>query len=406
MRDLAVAVAAACSVGFAAYLWSVRRRRGCHASHLGLRADGVIFTGTGCSSGLPLVQCTLSVPHSSCTACRPALQGGPANKNWRGNVGALIRFTDPGGVVRHIQIDCGKTFRDTVMLRVYREHGIQFIDALLLTHDHADAVGGIDEVRALQKFDPVTFEIDTPIRVLCDRRTLTRLRHMYPYLHPKRPGALAFAQSALVCKACELDWEPPPGAAAPSASPAPSRTTPPTAAAPSADGGGVKRFVAKIDWEAFGGGALEQVSAVDIHGLEITCLPVWHGEDYISFGFGWGPEHARVVYLSDYTALCPSTEALLTSWASQGSIALLVLDALRMSGAHPVHATGDESIELARRLRPTQALLVGMGHSMEHEATNQQLHRLKQEGLDIQLAFDGQFVPLELSASARASCEG
>lgn len=141
------------------------------------RASGLIFTGTGCSSGLPLVPCTLKAPHPTCTSCGPALRGGPSNPNWRGNVGALIRFTDASGTLRHVQIDCGKTYREVATLRVYREHGVQHLDALVLTHDHADAVGGLDELRAMQPFDPVTYEVKESIRVLCDRRTLTRLRH-------------------------------------------------------------------------------------------------------------------------------------------------------------------------------------------------------------------------------------
>ena len=75
-------------------------------------------------------------------------------------------------------------------------------------------------------------------------------------------------------------------------------------------------------------------------------------------------------------------------------------------------------MELARRLRPRytrlvgvkelptkclltvtavhrRTLLVGMGHALEHHATNRRLRRLwREEQLDVQLAFDGMFVPL------------
>ena len=115
-------------------------------------------------------------------------------------------------------------------------------------------------------------------------------------------------------------------------------------------------------------------------------------------GHLWPPA-ARVVYISDYTMpLLPPTDALLTQWGAAGEIALLVLDALRMQGAHPVHATAEESIALARRIRPARTLLVGMGHGMEHAATNRRLRRLwHDERLDVQLAYDSQFVPLSLS---------
>ena len=144
--------------------------------------DGLIFTGTGCSSGLPLVGCTLRTASApkGCQACDRAVRHGPSDPNWRGNVGALLRFQS-GGVTRHVQIDCGKTFRDTTVLRVYRKFGVKERDALILTHDHADAVGGLDEVRSMQSMDAAT-----PLRCLCDRRTLTRLRHAFPYLFPQR----------------------------------------------------------------------------------------------------------------------------------------------------------------------------------------------------------------------------
>ena len=54
-------------------------------------------------------------------------------------------------------------------MRVYRQHGVKAIDGLLLTHDHADALGGLDELRSLQPYDAVTMEVGTAIR--CALRT-------------------------------------------------------------------------------------------------------------------------------------------------------------------------------------------------------------------------------------------
>ena len=48
-------------------------------------------------------------------------------------------------------------------MRVYKEHGVDSIDALILTHDHADAIGGLDELRSLQHFCPKTFEVTSSI---------------------------------------------------------------------------------------------------------------------------------------------------------------------------------------------------------------------------------------------------
>ena len=169
----------------AAFLLHHRRRRRAPPPD----APGLIFTGTGCSSGLPLTGCTLGQEWApkGCQACGPALRHGRSDPNWRGNVGALLRFKDAAGRVRLVQIDCGKTYREVTAMGVYKQHGVKAIDALLLTHDHADAIGGLDELRSLQPYDPVTMEVGTAIRCVCDRRTLTRCRHMFPYLFPKRP---------------------------------------------------------------------------------------------------------------------------------------------------------------------------------------------------------------------------
>ena len=160
-----VAIAGVATVAAAAaFLLHHRRRRRAPPPD----APGLIFTGTGCSSGLPLTGCTLGQEWApkGCQACGPALRNGRSDPNWRGNVGALLRFKDAAGRVRLVQIDCGKTYREVTAMRVYRQHGVKAIDALVLTHDHADAIGGLDELRSLQPYDPVTMEVGTAVLTL------------------------------------------------------------------------------------------------------------------------------------------------------------------------------------------------------------------------------------------------
>ncbi|PFH38269.1 hypothetical protein BESB_006100 [Besnoitia besnoiti] len=66
--------------------------------------------------------------------------------NHRNNVSAALRI---GG--KTILIDCGKTFREAA-LAYFPPNQISTLDAVLLTHDHQDAVGGIDDLRDLQHF--------------------------------------------------------------------------------------------------------------------------------------------------------------------------------------------------------------------------------------------------------------
>lgn len=211
------------------------------------------------------------------------------------------------------------------------------------------------------------------------------------YLFPRRPAKLAheapFSRMNSLEEFLKLEREcglAPPSAAAPAPTPV------------------VQRFVARLEWSRFP----EDATPFSVEGLVVRALPVMHGADYTSFGFAFGGVGSRVVYLSDYTELLPPTAALLDAWsregdATTGGIALLVLDALTRDYKSPVHASLEQSIELARRYRPARTLCVGMGDELEHVATNAWLRQLmRDEGLDVQLAHDGLLVPLDLRAGS------
>ena len=75
----------------------------------------------------------------------------------------------------------GKTLRDTV-LKNFPRLNISTIDALLLTHGHADAMMGLDDLRDLQIVSevrengkPVGYASKTgPIRIISNAATLQR----------------------------------------------------------------------------------------------------------------------------------------------------------------------------------------------------------------------------------------
>jgi phosphoribosyl 1,2-cyclic phosphodiesterase len=77
------------------------------------------------------------------------------------------------GSVKHVLIDAGKTFYES-SLQWFPLYGIDKIDAVVLTHGHADAMLGLDDLRPWTK--------DAPIPVYLSQETLSVVRHAFPYL--------------------------------------------------------------------------------------------------------------------------------------------------------------------------------------------------------------------------------
>ena len=97
------------------------------------------FLGTGTSQGVPVIGCRCRVCTSS------------DRRDDRLRTSAMVEAGD----VR-IVIDAGPDFR-CQMLRT----GVRRIDAILLTHEHKDHIGGLDDVRA---FNLSLIHISEPTR--------------------------------------------------------------------------------------------------------------------------------------------------------------------------------------------------------------------------------------------------
>jgi phosphoribosyl 1,2-cyclic phosphate phosphodiesterase len=92
----------------------------------------VLILGTGTSYGVPVIGC----------ACPVCLSPDPRDKRYRASI--LIEARDADGRASAVVVDAGPEFR----LQALRA-GISRLDALLLTHAHADHVNGLDDVRPL-----------------------------------------------------------------------------------------------------------------------------------------------------------------------------------------------------------------------------------------------------------------
>jgi phosphoribosyl 1,2-cyclic phosphate phosphodiesterase len=121
------------------------------------------FLGTGTSQGVPIIAC-------QCPVCKSE---DPRDKRFRSS--AFVRYNG-----KNILIDAGPDFRSQ-MLR----QDIRHLDAILLTHNHKDHTGGLDDVRSFNYIDRKAAEI------YCEERVLKTLKNDYAYAFAehKYPGA-------------------------------------------------------------------------------------------------------------------------------------------------------------------------------------------------------------------------
>ncbi|KAI9337598.1 beta-lactamase-like protein [Zopfochytrium polystomum] len=128
------------------------------------------------------------------TASHP--HGPLPSKNRRNNTSAVYRYDDPSnGLPRNVLIDCGKTFYSAAV-QWFPRYGIHALDAVVLTHGHADAVAGLDDLRM---WTLGAGRVQDCVEVWCDAATLRVVRGMFPYLVDTRlatgggqVGALVF----------------------------------------------------------------------------------------------------------------------------------------------------------------------------------------------------------------------
>jgi len=105
--------------------------------------------------------------------CPVCLSSDPRDKRLRAS--ALVEY---GGIT--MMVDCGPDFRAQAI-----RAGIGHVDGILLTHNHMDHIGGLDDTRALNLCE------SHPVNIYCERYVEDTLRHMYAYAfsEPRYPGA-------------------------------------------------------------------------------------------------------------------------------------------------------------------------------------------------------------------------
>ncbi len=118
----------------------------------------LILLGTGSSGGVPRVG-------GDWGACDPS-----EPRNRRRRCCALVELGDGDGNVTRILIDTSPDLREQLL-----EAGVDRLDAVVFTHDHADQTHGIDDVRAL------VIRHRAPIPVYADAATWQSLNKRFGY---------------------------------------------------------------------------------------------------------------------------------------------------------------------------------------------------------------------------------
>ena len=107
--------------------------------------------GSGTSTGVPEIGCTCPV----CTSADP--------RDRRLRASALVETDDA-----RILIDCGPDFREQMLDLPFRK-----IDGVLITHEHYDHIGGLDDLRPFCRFGEIP--------IYSESYTAEKLRSRMPY---------------------------------------------------------------------------------------------------------------------------------------------------------------------------------------------------------------------------------
>lgn len=310
----------------------------------------VIFLGTGVSTAVPslyhIVVCA-DAKDNECKVCKDAFHV-KESKNKRNNVSIALQYQDPkSGDAKCVVIDVGKTMRDSLMATLPRNN-IKFVNSIILTHGHADACLGLDDVRDLQHCTQVSVadpknpgsyikgqKVESgPIEVFLHQETFDQVKKQFSYL-----------------------VDPPPYLDA-------------------------KNYILERRTALLEFTVIDPNSSFITHGMPVRSFPVYHGGTYISLGFSFGLE-GEFVYISDVKIIPDNTMGYLKSIPK---IKTLVLDCLAMDGIFG-HIGLHEALDFAKILNPEKLYLVGMSCDIGmHDETNEMLKSLRP---NTELAYDG-----------------
>ncbi len=257
------------------------------------------FLGTGTSHGVPVIGC-------SCSVCRSS-----DFRDKRHRCSAWIQ--DEG---RSYVVDTGPEFRIQAL-----RAGITSVDAVFLTHSHADHLNGLDDLRVFShtvavdpSFPQKTKETQGQgLKIYADSNCIRDTKNRFDYIFT-----------------------------------------------PVKEGGG-KPKLNLIDVSAFNG-----TNPIQEGNLKIYPVELFHGSlqdtGYLFVKESGGIKKS-IAWLTDCSSIPDSSIELIKTYG--GTLEHLVIDALRKE-THSTHFSFSQALEAAEKLSPRHTWFIHMTHNMSH----------------------------------------
>lgn len=281
--------------------------------------------GTGTSHGIPVIGC-------SCSCC---VSADPRDN--RNRTSALFECdAEDGAESACFVIDTGPEFRIQAI-----KFGITHLDAVFITHDHADHLHGIDDLRVFSHHKDKTPDCGLPL--YANPSVLTNIQIRFPYI---------FKEIKI--------------------------------------GGGKPQLYLRDITE----------QPVRIGPMTVTAVPLIHGNacttGYLVSHIASDSRIHSIAYLTDCKNIPDSSFDLLARHG--GIIDHLVIDALR-TRPHGTHLSFREALDCAVRIGAVHTWLIHICHDMTHEQIirhvanlcqqEESLHCLTEGGRTVAPSYDG-----------------